>query len=568
MLRYPPPFNLLINLRSQIIRISSKNISSIWNLLLPHSSTREITSPGSSSSSTHYKSTVNLPFYLFSVKNLCSSSSHSNPRIFSNNVCENASVSISDQVYETIISNYTCDQSLESRLDALSLELTTELVNQVIHKLRYEEKLAFRFFTWAGHQDGYTHDPQTFNDMIEILSSTAFKAKQFGVICDILDYMKRKKKNSVPVDALISILKTYSVKKLTHIDKFARKKRLKPKIQPELHSLNLLLDSLCKCSMVIEAESIFLRLNHKIIPTAETYNILFFGWCRVRDPNKAMKILSQMIDKGHNPESFTYNAAITSFCSSGMINEARELFEFMRTKGSTISSPTAKTYSVMIIALAKYDMMDECFNLLSEMRGSGCLPDVSTYTDLIEGMCLAGKIEACYKILEEMGEKGYPPDILTYNCFLKVLCAMKKHEEAMELCEKMMDGGCEPSVHTYSMLIALFFEIGDSERALGMWHEMEERGCSRTVDCYGVMIDGLFGCGRAEEACFLVEEVIDRGMKLPYKKFDSLMSRLSEIGNLQAIHRLSEHMRRFYSVAMARRFAMREKKKSMSLRRT
>ncbi|KAG0489808.1 hypothetical protein HPP92_006671 [Vanilla planifolia] len=227
--------------------------------------------------------------------------------------------------------------------------------------------------------------------MIEILSSTRYKMKQFGVACDILDYMKRNRKKSVPVEALLTILKSYAEKQLTHIGKLAKKRRVKPRIQPEVYSLNLLLDSLCKCSLIVEAEEIFRRVKGKVIPIAETYNILFFGWCR-HEPKKAMNVLEEMLDRGLVPESFTYNAAIDSFCSAGMIAEARELFEFMRTKGSTISSPTAKTYSVMIVALAKFDMMDECFKLLSDMRGWFAFLMYQHTKDLIEGMCLAGRL--------------------------------------------------------------------------------------------------------------------------------------------------------------------------------
>lgn len=480
---------------------------------------------------------------------------------------ENYAISDADRVYETIISNSNSKETLETVLDSLGLELTTELVNNVIRKLRYEEKLALRFFTWASHQNGYAHERQAYNDMIDILSSTRYKLKQFGVLCDVLDHMKRKTNHSVSVDALMTILKSYTEKHLTHVRKFAKKKKIKI-TAPVIDAFNMLLDSLCKCSLAKEAEVLFHRVKDRVGPNADTYNILFFGWCRVRDPKKAMKVLEEMIEKGHAPENFTYNAAIDSFCNAGMIAEARELFEFMRTKGSTISSPTAKTYSVMIVALAKNDLMDECFSLLADMRNSGCLPDVSTYEDLIEGMCLAGKIDGAYKILEEMGNKGYPPDILTYNCFLKVLCNLKKAEEAIMLCEKMIEVGCEPSVHTYNMLIAMFFELKEPDRAIGIWYEMDKRGCPRAVDTYGIMIEGLFSSDRVDDACSLLDEVIDRGMKLPFQKFDALLLRLSEIGNLHAIHRLSDHMRRFYNVAMARRFAISQKKKSMSLRRS
>ncbi|XP_042469303.1 pentatricopeptide repeat-containing protein At1g73400, mitochondrial-like [Zingiber officinale] len=473
----------------------------------------------------------------------------------------------SNKIYEAIMSSSGSSGKLEDALDSLAIVLTTGLVDDVLQMLRYEEKLAFRFFTWAGHQDGYTHVPSTFNFMIDVLSNTRYKSKQFGVVCDILDHMKRSSKKSVPVNALVTILQTYTENHLTHIKKFAKKRRIRMKTPPATDAFNLLLDALCKCYLVKEADTMFHRLKNKVTPNAGTYNIMFFGWCRVRNPKQAIKLLEEMIQMGHKPENFTYNAAIDSFCSAGMISEAEELFEFMRTEGSTISSPTAKTYSIMIVAFAKFDKMDACFTLLSDMKTRGCLPDVSTYKEIIEGMCLAGNIEAAYKVLLEMAETGFRPDILTYNCFLKVLCDLKKDEEALLLCDKMIEAGCEPSIHTYNMLMKMYFEMGEPDRAIDMWQEMNRRRCTYAADTYCIMIDGLFNCDRAEGACCLLDEIIERRIKLSYSGFDAILLRLSEIGNLSAIHRLSEHMRTFYNVAMARRFAVREKKKRISLRR-
>ncbi|XP_078151503.1 pentatricopeptide repeat (PPR) superfamily protein [Carex rostrata] len=472
-----------------------------------------------------------------------------------------------NRIYETIVTTIKSGENFEKALDLLCVELNSEVVDDVLQRLRYEEKLAFRFFTWAGNQSRYKHQPSTYNFMIDVLSSTRYKCKQFGVVCDILDYMKRTGKNSVPIDALLSILREYSDKHLTHLKKFLKKKKIRMKTPPETDALNLLLDALCKCYLVREAVEIFHRVKKKVTPNSDTFNILFFGWCRVRDPVRAMKLLEEMMLLGHTPDNFTYNCAIDSFCSCGMVKEARDLFEFMRTKGCTMSSPTAKTYSIMIVYLAKSDMMVECFKLLSEMRNSGCLPDVSTYKEMIEGMCQGGKIDAAYKVLDEMSKTGFPPDILTYNCFLKVLCDLKKAKEAMELCNKIIESGCEPSVHTYNMLITMFFEMNEPDQAVDIWHEMDARRCKRVVDTYALMIHGLFDSGREKEACLVLDEVIDRDLKLPYRKFDSIMERLSAVGDLRAIHRLSEHMRRFYNVAMARRFAITQKKISISLRR-
>lgn len=468
-----------------------------------------------------------------------------------------------DKVYATVMDSSI---DMEKALDQLGLELTTGLVVEVLGKLRFEEKIAFRFFMWAGHQQNYAHEPSAYNAMIDILSNTKYKVKQFRIVCDMLDYMKRSNKNVVPVEVLLTILRNYTQKYLTHVQKFAKKKRIRVKTQPEINAFNLLLDALCKCCLVEDAETMLKRMKNRVKPDANTYNILFFGWCRVRKPTRGMKVLEEMIQLGHTPDSFTYNTAIDAYCKAGRVTEAAELFEFMRTKGSTMSAPTAKTYTIMIVALIQNNRIDEGFKLIGHMINSGCLPDVSTYKELIEGMCLAGKLDEAYRFLQEMGNKGYPPDIVTYNCFLKVLCENGKSDEALRLYRRMIEVGCLPSVQTYNMLISMFFEMDNPDGAFETWHEMCKRDCAQDIDTYSVMIDGLFGCNKVDDACILIEEVVNKGMKLPYKMLDSILMKLSEIGDLRTIHKLSEHTRKFYNPSMARRFSLNEKRKSMSFR--
>lgn len=478
--------------------------------------------------------------------------------------------SVGENLYNIIIDckpNNPENSDMERSLNQTGVQLTTPLVMEVLGSLRFQEKLAFRFFTWAGNHENYSHEPDTYNEMIDILSNTKYKAKQYRIVCDLLDYMKRSGKVSVSTEALLKILRQYADKHLSHLHKFAKKKKVKlKKMQPEIDALNVLLDVFCKSCLVEDAEAMFMKLKNKVKPNASTYNILFFGWCRVRNPTRSMQILDEMIEMGHTPENFTYNTAIDTFCKSGMFSEAGELLEFMRAKGTLMSAPTAKTYSIMIVAFARSNRMNECFKLVDNMVSSGCVPDVSTYRGMIEGMCLAGKIEAAYKFLEDMGNKGYPPDIVTYNCFLKVLCDHKDSQEVVKLYKKMIEVGCVPSVQTYNMLLMMFFKMGDPNGAFEIWHEMDSRGCIRDTDSYCVMVEGFFGCKRTEDACALLEEVLNKGMKLPYQKFDSFLMRLSSIGDLRAIHRLSEHMRKFYNPVMARRFALNQKRKSVSLR--
>lgn len=241
-----------------------------------------------------------------------------------------------DKVYTTTMDNLLGFRNMEKALENLGVPLTTPLVTGVLHRLRYDEKIAFRFFTWAGHQDNYSHEACVYNDMMDILSSTRYKVKQFRIVCDVLEYMKRNNKRTVPVDVLMDILRKYTEKYLTHVQKFAKRKRIRVKTQPEINAFNFLLDALCKCCLVEEAEGLYKRMRKKINPNGDTYNILVFGWCRVRNPSRGMKVLEEMIQLGHKPDNFTYNTALDTYCKEGMITDAVELFEFMRTKGSII----------------------------------------------------------------------------------------------------------------------------------------------------------------------------------------------------------------------------------------
>jgi len=157
---------------------------------------------------------------------------------------------LSDRIYDAVIkTGAESNEGTEAALDALGAELTTPLVVDVLHRLRYEEKLAFRFFAWASHQDGYSHKPATYNDIIDILSGTRYKSRQFSVICNVLDHMKHHGTRSVLVEDLLEILRADMEKHLTHMRKLAKKRRVRMRTPPETDALNVLLDTFCTRGM-------------------------------------------------------------------------------------------------------------------------------------------------------------------------------------------------------------------------------------------------------------------------------------------------------------------------------
>ncbi|XWS60799.1 hypothetical protein CRYUN_Cryun07bG0068300 [Craigia yunnanensis] len=275
------------------------------------------------------------------------------------------------KLYATIMDNCNAYDNMEKSLDHLTLQLTTPLVLELLQRLSLEEKITFSFFTWAANQQCSAHQPQAYNQMIDILSNT---------------------------------------------------------------------------NLVEDAEVLFERMKMRVKLDANSYNILFFVWCRVRNPKRGMKVLEEMIQLAHSLDNFTYNTAIDTFCKARMVTEAAELFEFMRTKGSTMSFPTAKTYVIITVALMHNNRTEECFELIGHMINSGYLSDVSTYKELIEGMCLAGKIEegdldGVFETWQEMDKRGCTQDIETYCIMIDGLFSSNHVEDACFLLEDVVNKG-------------------------------------------------------------------------------------------------------------------------------
>ncbi|KAK9141863.1 hypothetical protein Syun_011263 [Stephania yunnanensis] len=487
-------------------------------------------------------------------------------KLLLSNVLPDRCVDDADEVCKIIVENHGADRSIEAALDLVGIELSTELVNNVLQKLHFEEKLAFRFFMWAGRQEHYAHQSETYNQMIDILSSTKYKVKQFRIVCDMLDYMKRNDRNSVPVEVLLVILRKYTEKHLSYLQKFTRKKKIRVKTQPEINAFNLLLDALCKCSLVEEGEVMFKKLkkNNKVVPDANTYNILFFGWCRVRNPARAMRVLEEMIEMSHVPDNFTYNTAIDSFCRVGMVSEAVELFDFMRSRGSTMSSPTAKTYVIMIVALARSDKMEECRKLIDDMSSTGSLPDVSTYKELIEGLCLAGKIEEAYKFLEEMGNKGYPCDIVTYNCFLKVMVDFSKAYHVLRLFEFMLLGDGVCGFQQYNFEVSAFYCLGQLNGLINTQIDIEKSYLKLETDLH--MKGGLFGIFAKQNECHLLQKILNKDKSLWWKMLDYFCMQLSKTFNLNVHLKLTSFMWKMVNSSMFFQYARTQIKKGKGQR--
>ncbi|XP_057966676.1 pentatricopeptide repeat-containing protein At3g62470, mitochondrial-like isoform X2 [Malania oleifera] len=456
------------------------------------------------------------------------------------NVCEDVNVkSEADpeevaRVCKVIEELFALDRNMEAVLDECVVNLSHDLVVDVLEKFRHARKPAFRFFNWAGQKPGYSHDSRTCNKMMEILGRT----KQFETMMALLEEMGEK--GLLTMETFTIAIKAFAAarerKKAVGI--FELMKRYK--FRAGVDTINYLLDNLGRAKLGKEAQALFEMLKDRFSPDLRTYSVLLNGWCRVKNLLEAGKIWNEMIDKGFKPDIIAHNTMLEGLLRCRKKSDAIKLFEVMKAKGP---SPNVRSYTILIRDLCKQTKMKEAIEYFDEMLNYGCQPDAAVYTCLITGFGNLKKMDKVYGLLKEMKEKGCPPDGRTYNALIKLMTNRKMPDDAVRIYKKMVQSGIQPTIHTYNMMMKSYFFTRNYEMGCAVWEEMGRKGCCPDDNSYTVFIGGLIRHGRSEEACKYLEEMIDKGMKTPQLDYNKFAADFSRAGKPDILEELAQKMK-------------------------
>ncbi|KAJ6329042.1 hypothetical protein OIU77_010670 [Salix suchowensis] len=93
------------------------------------------------------------------------------------------------KVCKVIDELFALDHNMEAVLDECGINLSHDLVIEVLERFRHARKPAFRFFCWAAEKPGFVHDSRTYHSMMIILA----KARQFETMMSMLEEMGEKR---------------------------------------------------------------------------------------------------------------------------------------------------------------------------------------------------------------------------------------------------------------------------------------------------------------------------------------------------------------------------------------
>ncbi|KAI5427840.1 pentatricopeptide repeat-containing protein At5g15010, mitochondrial [Lathyrus oleraceus] len=404
---------------------------------------------------------------------------------------------------------------IKQKLEHCSVKASSELVVEVLSRIRNDWEAAFTFFLWAGKQPEYTHSVREYHSMISILG----KMRRFDTAWALIEEMRGKRTGQslvTPQTLLIMIRKYCAVHDVGRaINTFYAFKRFN--IQVGLYEFQGLLSALCRYKNVQDAEHLLFCNKNVFPPDTKSFNIILNGWCNlIVSARNAERIWEEMSKRGVKHDVVSYASIISCYSKSSKLYRVLQLFEQMKKRNIT---PDRKVYNAVIFSLAKNRLVKEAINLIGTMEDSNVTPDAITYNSLIKPLCKNRKMDEAKEIFDEMLKRRISPSIRTFHAFFRIL---RVKEEVFELLDKMKEHGCNRTIETYIMLIRKFCRWRQLDEVNKIWNAMREDGIGHDRSSYIVLIHGLFLNCKVEEAYKYYIEMQEKGF-LPEPKTENML---------------------------------------------
>ncbi|CAL9174724.1 unnamed protein product [Musa hybrid cultivar] len=305
------------------------------------------------------------------------------------------------------------------------------------------------------------------------------------------------------------------------------------------------------------------------------YAAMIEAYGRTGDADEALRLLREMKDSPCRPDVVCYTAVVDSLASSGRASEALEVFEEMvssdvapDTAAFTVlvklyacclmqfdaayevvrwmvtcgCAPDVVTYSTLIAGLCWAGRVEEALGVLDQMLEEECRPNVYTYTPIVHAYCSRGRVEEAKRLLNTMEVVGSPPNAVAYNVLIESLCKTGAFKEVEKLIKDSSLKGWEPDTITYSIYMDGLCKLGRTDKSFEQLEVMREKGLCPNAVTLNILLDGLCRSSKAWEAKCLLEQSSKLEWNPSVVNYNTVMSRLSDVGRWPAVLKLFADM--------------------------
>lgn len=413
--------------------------------------------------------------------------------------------------------------SIEASLSDVLVEVSPELVVEVLKKLSNAGILALSFFRWAEKQKGFKYSTESYNALIEALG----KIRQFKMIWTLIDEMKHKRLLTKDTFALVARRYARARKVKEAVETFVRMEQFGMK--QDVSDYNRLLDILSKSKSIVKAQELFDEMKGKrFTPDVKSYTILLEGWGQQQNLLRLNEVYREMKDEGFQPDVVTYGIIINAHCKARKLDEAIGFYNEMKAKNL---KPTPHIFCTLINGLGSEKRLDEALEFFEKSKVSGFSLEAPTYNAVVGAYCWSMRMHDAYRMVDEMKKYGFGPNSRTFDIILYHLIKAWRTKEAYSFFQRMTsDFGCEPTVSTYEIIVRMFCNEERVDMAIRVWDQMKVKGILPGMHMFSTLINALCHENKLDDACKYFQEMLDMGIRPPGPMFSNLKQALVDGG--------------------------------------
>ncbi|XP_050235301.1 pentatricopeptide repeat-containing protein At1g77360, mitochondrial-like [Mercurialis annua] len=412
------------------------------------------------------------------------------------------------------ILNTASPHDMESALSSAGVNLTSDIIHEVL-KLSYSNPTSsIEFFRWAGRS--VKHTPYSWNLMVDMLG----KNQLFDEMWNAIRSMKQE--NVLSMASFASVFGSYckagrfsdAVMSFDVMDKYG--------VEQDVVAMNSLLSAICnEGNQTSNAMEFFDRMKAKIKPDGDSYCILLEGWEKEGNAGKAKSTFGEMVIRiGWDPENMpAYDSILSLLIRESQTDDAIAFLRLMKKKNCL---PGLSFFSNALDVLFKRHDYVHAILMWDMMVDGGSMPDLIMYNSMIGLLCNNNNIDTAFRLFDEMICHGAFPDFLTYKMIFRCLLKNKKVSQARSFFHEMVKNENPPTHFDCAASITMFTSGGDPEMAVEIWDYMIQNQELSLDESANALLVGISNLGRLSEVIRFAEDMFDRRVII----YESTMTKL------------------------------------------
>lgn len=400
------------------------------------------------------------------------------------------------------------DESLESNLDSLGLDLHEEFVVKVLETPLVLGDNLIRFFKWAIQEPDVNVTTHVIDVLVQAICSDLRKKDAYA-LWDLVREVAEKRNvvlNLEILNRLIALFSKlgkgkaalevfnkfgdfgcvpdsetyyYTIEALSRRSFFdwawsVCEQMINAEALPDSEKVGKIIKWFCKGSRASDAHMVYMLAKEKNkYPPQSAVNFLI---SLLSQKDETVKLSLNMLDS-FSGETRKYaikpfSSVIRSLCRIKDFDGVKVLLTKMIDEGPP---PGNALFNSIINGYSKCGDMKEAIEMKNLMERRGLKPDLFTYTVIMSGYASSGQMEEACKILSEAKKKHSKLSPVTYHTLIRGYCKLEQFDKALELLAEMKDFGVQPNVDEYNKLIqSLCLKALDWETAEKLMEKMED----------------------------------------------------------------------------------------------